>query len=160
MSDGDIKQVAAIEKEIFSLPWSEKSFLDSLKNENTVYIVAEIKDEIVAYCGAYISFEEADISNVAVKENFRRKNVAENMLNKLFYECGKKGVSDITLEVRETNVPVRAQLLFQSYLLCNKFLPKMLKMKPLLCLQMQAHNNALLSFLLRLYLCKHPRHHH
>ena len=105
MSEGDIKQVAAIEKEIFSLPWSEKSFLDSLKNENTVYIVAEIKDEIVAYCGAYISFEEADISNVAVKKNFRRKNVAENMLNKLFYECGKKGVSDITLEVRETNVP-------------------------------------------------------
>ena len=91
MSEGDIKQVAAIEKEIFSLPWSEKSFLDSLKNENTVYIVAEIKDEIVAYCGAYISFEEADISNVAV--------------NKLFYECGKKGVSNITLEVRETNVP-------------------------------------------------------
>lgn len=90
MSEGDIKQVAAIEKEIFSLPWSEKSFLDSLKNENTVYIVAEIKDEIVAYCGAYISFEEADISNVAVKKNFRRKNVAENMLNKLFYECGKK----------------------------------------------------------------------
>ena len=93
MSEGDIKQVAAIEKEIFSLPWSEKSFLDSLKNEN------------VAYCGAYISFEEADISNVAVKKNFRRKNVAENMLNKLFYECGEKGVSDITLEVRETNVP-------------------------------------------------------
>ena len=93
MSEGDIKQVAAIEKEIFSLPWSEKSFLDSLKNENTVYIVAEIKDEIVAYCGAYISFEEADISNVAVKKNFRRKNVAENMLNKL------------TLEVREPNVP-------------------------------------------------------
>ena len=42
MSEGDIKQVAVIEKEIFSLPWSEKSFLDSLKNENTVYIVAEI----------------------------------------------------------------------------------------------------------------------
>ena len=122
MSEGDIKQVAVIEKEIFSLPWSEKSFLDSLKNENTVYIVAEIKDEIVAFGGRqanpnaprrgtdtetsiYISFEEADISNVAVKKNFRRKNVAENMLNKLFYECGKKGVSDITLEVRETNVP-------------------------------------------------------
>ena len=50
MSEGDIKQVAAIEKKIFSLPWSEKSFLDSLKNENTVYIAAEIKDEFVAYC--------------------------------------------------------------------------------------------------------------
>ena len=78
--------------------------MTSFKTKNTVYIVAEIKDEIVAYCGAYISFEEADISNVAVKA-LRRKNVAENMLNKLFYECGEKGVSDITLEVRETNVP-------------------------------------------------------
>ena len=74
MSEGDIKQVAAIEKEIFSLPWSEKSFLDSLKNENTVYIVAEIKDEIVAYCGAYISFEEAGI-----RKNFYEKPV-ENAL--------------------------------------------------------------------------------
>lgn len=135
MSEGDIKQVAAIEKEIFSLPWSEKSFLDSLKNENTVYIVAEIKDEIVAYCGAYISFEEADISNVAVKENFRRKNVAENMLNKLFYECGKKGVSDITLEVRETNVPAISlyeKLGFEEAEYVRIFMKNLLKML-LLC---------------------------
>ena len=127
MSEGDIKQVAAIEKEIFSLPWSEKSFLDSLKNENTVYIVAEIKDEIVAYCGAYISFEEADISNVAVKKNFRRKNVAENMLNKLFYECGEKGVSDITLEVREAlkkreYVRIFMKNLLKMLLLCGNMI--------------------------------------
>ena len=42
MSEGDIKQVAAIEKEIFSLPWSEKSFLDSLKNENTETLINEM----------------------------------------------------------------------------------------------------------------------
>lgn len=67
MSEGDIKQVAAIEKEIF-LYHGLKNPFGFFKNENTVYIVAEIKDEIVAYCGAYISFEEADISNVAVKK--------------------------------------------------------------------------------------------
>ena len=105
MNEDDIKQVAEIEKGIFSLPWSENAFLDSLKNENTVYMVADNGDEIAAYCGAYISFEEADISNVAVKKEFRRNNIAENMLNKLFDECRRKGVSDITLEVRETNVP-------------------------------------------------------
>lgn len=104
MDNDDVKQVAAIEKKIFSIPWSEKAFSDSLKNENTVYVVAGIANEIVAYCGAYISYEEAGISNVAVKEEFRRKNIAENMLSKLFDECKKRGVSDITLEVRETNV--------------------------------------------------------
>ena len=44
MSEGDIKQVAAIEKKIFSLPWSEKSFFYYIKNENKIYIVPHNKD--------------------------------------------------------------------------------------------------------------------
>ena len=40
MLERDIPKVAEIEKEIFSIPWSEKAFLDSLKSDNTIYMVA------------------------------------------------------------------------------------------------------------------------
>lgn len=104
MTEQDIEQVAEIEKSIFSIPWSKKSFEESLKNENTVYVVACKDEEIVAYCGIYISLEVGDISNVAVKTEYRRKNVAEKMLLYLLYLSKQKGVMDVTLEVRETNV--------------------------------------------------------
>ena len=57
--------------------------------------------------------------------------MAENMLNKLFYECGKKGVSDITLEVRETNVPAISlyeKLGFEEAEYVRIFMKNLLKM--------------------------------
>lgn len=104
MTEQDIEQVAEIERKNFSMPWSEKAFMDSLKNENTIYVVACNEKEVVGYCGIYMSFEEGDISNVAVKKEYRRKNIAENMLSYLFSCVKQKGVIDVTLEVRETNV--------------------------------------------------------
>lgn len=104
MNAGDISQVAAIENEIFSIPWSEQAFAESLNNDNTIFIVADEEGEICAYCGIYISFECGNISNVAVKEEFRNRHIATEMLKELMKQAGEKNVTDITLEVRQTNV--------------------------------------------------------
>ena len=37
MRETDIAQVEAIEQEIFSVPWSEKSFRDEMQNKLAVY---------------------------------------------------------------------------------------------------------------------------
>ena len=37
MEEKDIPQVEEIEKKIFSLPWSEKSFHDACSDENNIY---------------------------------------------------------------------------------------------------------------------------
>ena len=105
MQPGDISQVAAIEKEIFSIPWSEKSFADSLESNDTIYIVAEEDGIIYGYCGIYLSFEIGNISNVAVGEKYRKKGIATNMIAEMIKQAKFKDVTDITLEVRETNVP-------------------------------------------------------
>lgn len=105
MKETDLDMVAEIEKEIFSRPWSRNDFADSLKSENTLYVVAEEDGKVKGYCGMYVSFEEGNITNVAVSPSYRRQQVAHNMLNYILGLAKEKGITDVFLEVRETNVP-------------------------------------------------------
>ena len=65
MEEGDLSQVCAIEEATFSMPWSRKSFQDTLSYYHTLFLVAELGGEIAGYCGCYQSLEEAEITNVA-----------------------------------------------------------------------------------------------
>lgn len=105
MMEQDLEQVSKIEKEIFSVPWSKKAFLDSLKSENTLYIVAEKDNSVAGYCGMYLSFGEGNITNVAVAPLYRRKKIAARMLDYILHLAKEKKITDVILEVRETNVP-------------------------------------------------------
>lgn len=104
MTKDDLEQTAALEKEIFSMPWSKQAFLESLESDNTIYLVAEENQGIAGYCGMYCSFEEGNITNVAVSPKYRRRKIAETMINKILVAAKEKGITDVILEVRETNV--------------------------------------------------------
>jgi ribosomal-protein-alanine N-acetyltransferase len=105
MKAEDVPRVASIEKEVFSMPWSEQSFQDSLNNRDTLYLVAEEEGEIYGYIGMYISFEIGTISNVVVSPHHRRKGIAKELLTKLMDLSKERGVESVTLEVRESNAP-------------------------------------------------------
>lgn len=99
----DIAQVAEIERQIFSIPWSEKAFRDSMESDNTIYIVAKENDNVAGYAGMYLSFEEGNITNVAVNPLSRRKGIGEKIVRDILNRAYEKGVRDVFLEVRETN---------------------------------------------------------
>lgn len=103
MEESDLEQVVEIEKSIFSDPWSRQSFLDSLNQDMCVYLAVENQEEIVAYCGLYVVQDEGQITNVAVKENYRNAHVATDMLNQLIKHAIDKGACNFTLEVRASN---------------------------------------------------------
>lgn len=105
MNETDIPQVAEIEGATFSTPWTEDGFRESLAVEYTLYYVAEEAGEILGYCGLYQSSDEADITNVAVKESARNRNIATLMLQELMNEGEKRGIEAFTLEVRVGNAP-------------------------------------------------------
>ena len=56
MRQQDVEEVAALEREIFSQPWSAAGFLDALKLDNTVFLAAEEHGRIVGYVGMYRDF--------------------------------------------------------------------------------------------------------
>lgn len=104
MTLDDVEQVYHLEESIFSIPWSKTSFENSIKEKDTLFIVAEKEEKIVGYLGMYLSFEEADISNVAVSKEYRRQHIANQLLEYVFVHAKARGVKNVTLEVRETNV--------------------------------------------------------
>ena len=105
MEERDVQQVAAIEAESFSLPWSEQAFRDSRAMYHTIFLVADLEGRIAGYCGCYQSLEEAEITNVAVKQELRGKGIARELLQELFRVGTAQGVFAYTLEVRVSNTP-------------------------------------------------------
>jgi ribosomal-protein-alanine acetyltransferase len=108
MTEADLPEVCEIEKENFSEPWSEEDFRDAIKNENNVYLVAEMKERIAGYCGCWGISGEGDIYNVAVKKDFRRQSIGFHLLSELKKEAAARGITSLTLEVRISNVPAIA----------------------------------------------------
>ena len=92
------KELANIEKECFSAPWSEGAFKTA---ENTLFYVYFINDTAAGYVGIYSVLDEGYITNIAVKKDYRKNGIATKLLTKLIND--KKDLSFITLEVRKSN---------------------------------------------------------
>jgi len=100
----DIVQVAAIEKDIFSVPWSANSFIEASQNENNIYLVCALNDEVTGYCGLWTVLGEGDVTNVAVSKKHRGKGYGRALLKELENRGRKKDVSKYFLEVRQSNI--------------------------------------------------------
>lgn len=103
MQTEDLTQVCEIEKDNFSLPWSEKSFSESMERDDTVFLVACEDEEITGYVGCYCIAGTGEITNVAVKSPHRRKGIGGLLLEKLYEEGAVLDVQEYFLEVRESN---------------------------------------------------------
>ena len=107
----DVPQVATMEREIFSQPWSEQGFADSLSNPNTLFLVAEEAAggadgrAIAGYVGMYQALDEGEITNVAVENDFRRRGIGRFLMEELQKRAAERGVTRIVLEVRASNAP-------------------------------------------------------
>ena len=103
MQPEDLAEVCKIEKDNFSLPWSEKSFLESMEREDTVFLVALEDEEVAGYIGCYCIAGAGEITNVAVKASHRRKGIGGGLLQKLYEEGAGLDTKEYFLEVRESN---------------------------------------------------------
>jgi ribosomal-protein-alanine N-acetyltransferase len=106
MKQADVPAVAAIEKVCFSQPWSEKSFSDSLARIDTLFLVGTDEADIPrAYMGMYLSFDEAEITNVAVAPDYRKCGFAQALITEAKRRVKEQQIERVLLEVRESNVP-------------------------------------------------------
>jgi [ribosomal protein S18]-alanine N-acetyltransferase len=105
MQESDLDQVITIEQQTFSDPWSEEDFINSMREPNNKYLIAEIDGSVAGYCGYWGIAGEGCIYNVAVKKEFRRQQIAFQLLTTIIEEGAKAGMEAFTLEVRVTNTP-------------------------------------------------------
>ena len=103
MTQGVVAQVAQLENLCFSDPWSEKSVASELSNPLSLWLVAMEGERLAGYVGSQSVEGEADMMNVAVHPDFRRRGVGEALVNALVAALAEKGVHSLTLEVRVSN---------------------------------------------------------
>ncbi len=103
----DSDELAEIEKECFSAPWSRESLLHDIEeNPAATIIVAQNREgTIMGYVDIWCVDDEGYINNVAVRPEFRRKHLGMLLLHTLIEVTTGKGVKSHTLEVRVSNEP-------------------------------------------------------
>ena len=104
MQDTHVEQIAALEKECFSDPWSVTSISSELKNPLSMWLVALDDDRVVGYVGSQSVLDGADVINLAVSNEYRRQGIARQLMLQLEEKLKEKGVWMLALEVRVSNV--------------------------------------------------------
>ena len=101
----DAKEIFAIEMECFSVPWSLDSIETELLNEDKkLYYVVEDVNGVVGYAGAWLVYDEGQITNIAIRPSARRQGFGAKLTSALIEECFKRGMHEIFLEVRISNL--------------------------------------------------------
>jgi ribosomal-protein-alanine N-acetyltransferase len=107
MTEKDLKEITALEREIFPDPWSYEAFKSDINNA-MAYPLAVIFGGVVAgYSCLYIVAGEMQIGNFAVSPDYRGRGIAKMLMNKLIEIARERNCDSIYLEVRESNQPAR-----------------------------------------------------
>ena len=100
----DVRRVAAIEREVFGDPWSERAFLELLQEPHIrAYALDDEPGRLVGYAVASVAADEGEILNLAVAPDARHRGLGRMLLDTLLDMFRREGVSAVHLEVRESN---------------------------------------------------------
>lgn len=114
MTVSDLDSIKDILYTDFDDFWSYNIFKSELENENSKYIVAKLNNEIIGFGGIWQVIDEAHITNIVTKKNFRNLGIGSLLLENLINICKNSNkINSITLEVNEDNVI--AQKLYEKF---------------------------------------------
>lgn len=99
----DIPRIAAMEKAYIECPWSENDVRQAVESENSVVYLLRVGGEVVGYGGVRTVFETAEVYNIAVEAQHRRKGYGAAILQKLAEHAKASGANELLLEVSEHN---------------------------------------------------------
>ena len=77
MTAADVADIAALERLCFSAPWSENSIAEELETGFSLWLVARLDGAFAGYVGAQLVPPEADMMNLAVVPELRRRGTAQ-----------------------------------------------------------------------------------
>ena len=103
MTAAHIEEIARLEKECFSSPWSEDGLKSELDNNFARFFVAFLGEKLAGYIGSHNVLGEVYITNVAVFSEFRKNGVGKALVEFLVDEMENENAEFVTLEVRKSN---------------------------------------------------------
>jgi len=98
-----VPDILTIEQTIYTHPWSDGNFKDSLKQGYPAHVVTS-QDAIIAYAVEMIVLDETHLLNLSVAKSYQRHGVGHALLKHLMFQAESRGQSKMVLEVRESNL--------------------------------------------------------
>lgn len=99
----DVPGIAALERECFSLPWTEEIVSSQLTGGGKVMLAAELDGALAGYMGLQYVLDEGYVSNVCTAPEFRRRGVASALIDEMIRRARELELSFLSLEVRASN---------------------------------------------------------
>ena len=104
LTAADLDAVAAIEREVFTDPWSNRAFGDLFGLDHVRgFVVEDGKGVIVGYAVCSQVADEGEILNLATAPGARRKGIGRALLAAVLQWLGEHGAVKVFLEVRRSN---------------------------------------------------------
>ena len=88
--------------------WPPESYTKLAVSPGGVFLVCEANAQIIGFVAARQVADEAEILNIGVHRDFRRKGVATALLLAALDQFRSTAVTGVFLELRESNQPARA----------------------------------------------------
>jgi len=107
MKPADLVPVLVLEKAIFSDAWPRQAFIQHLDEPHGGGIVVISNGDIIGYACYQIEAPQFHFTNLAVAPDWRRKSVANGMLDHILDLARENRCDLIYLEVRESNAVAR-----------------------------------------------------
>ena len=105
-TDGDLERIAQMERAYFAGDaWTEKMLRDTMASPYSWTVLAEEDGKVCGYACLMTLFETAELLNIAVDSEFRRRGIADLLMKALHDKATELSAERVMLEVRKSNLP-------------------------------------------------------
>jgi len=101
--EGDLDDVATIERAVFNDPWSRRSFVDLVGERQVVFLVAVDGNAVVGYAVVLLTPPESELANLAVSRLMQHQGLGRRLLSEVVGAARERGSKEMFLEVRASN---------------------------------------------------------
>jgi len=109
----DLKEVLAIEEDVYPYPWTRGNFLDSLYSGYQTWTIRDSDGFLIGYFLLMLAIDDAHLLNITVRRGLQGKGVGLTQLDKVAEIARQNGLTSVLLEVRPSNQ--RALSIYQRY---------------------------------------------
>ncbi|UDG82646.1 ribosomal protein S18-alanine N-acetyltransferase (plasmid) [Candidatus Vallotia cooleyia] len=103
MIASDLDEVEAVERVVYTFPWTRESFEDSLNNGHFGICLRNDADALVGYCMMMLVVDEMHLLNLCVTPDAQGKGVGVTLMHEVVQIARTHHINSILLDVRLSN---------------------------------------------------------
>lgn len=109
----NLDEVVAIEKSVYSHPWTRGNFIDSIQSGYQCWVMRDAAEALLGYFFVMQALDEAHLLNISVHGDMHGRGIGKMLLDKVCLLAHQQKMQSILLEVRPSNT--RAIAIYQRY---------------------------------------------